>query len=444
MSLLLFVLLVIAPSLIAGQATRVATCGCFHDITGAASVDSAYYCGSSCGLAVCGITSDLCLATVVTQSDSQVRWGEAASQFDSLAQSGLGFSGDDKVAPLDEEFSVGRLIHYNRPIIDPASLVTLTIKLQIPSLGVVQDFSFQLTINETANDEEDPANCPFLLPNQPTLVACPDEITFPNDISGAQTILVGNFEYTLQLIGFRNTSLPSGPLQNTFVSGENGENSAFLFAKLVRTCPPVCDYGGAPQILDDPTGGTICQCDCTSAPACPPPKVFGPQCGCECPTAPLCEHPESIWNDELCVCECPAGICGAGQVRDPTTCSCTCADVQCNVTGQVGNPADACECGCFRGCAVDEDMGEPMFTNTTEECSCVYLAEAVSAGSIVAPAVGGVLVLALLLFLLVRQMQKKKYFDPDLWSSGDNAMAQANPLYVDSGNSGTNPLYAGN
>jgi hypothetical protein len=157
-------------------------------------------------------------------TENQVRWGVGAS---SLGQSGLGFTGVGlKNLNVGEIFEVGELRHFNNPLYMStiASAVALDINLALSDPAISQKFNFTFAIQETANA----GPCPIGEP------PCADIILFPN-MTAAQTFKIDKVEYTLQLLGFSETS--GGTFVSQFVSPEGGTNSMKLFGRITTWTP---------------------------------------------------------------------------------------------------------------------------------------------------------------------------------------------------------------
>jgi hypothetical protein len=180
-----------------------------------------------------------------------VRWGQSTTTGNSFAQSGMGFTGEKNIdVPLYFDWLCGRLTHFNYPIVGPATATNLQLQLSIPEFNVQQSFSFRLVIDETTNSVAS-SPCPY-----PSTTPCSDKITF--DLGGldfTKTFKIGMVDYTLQLTGFKESrSSTSFPIER-FISNENRENNAFLFARIVQPVQPVPEPSSA-ALTSPPPGAT--------------------------------------------------------------------------------------------------------------------------------------------------------------------------------------------
>jgi hypothetical protein len=159
----------------------------------------------------------------------EVRWG---TPFPATGeQSGLQFHFHDPASGVESgtPFDLGDLTHFNQPILfgTNATQADLALTLTFTNGGteITPPLPFTFAINETLNT---PGNCP----GQP--VPCDDIITFGALPAGGGFTLGGQ-AYTLQLVGF-------GPdpnnLQTSFVSHEGADNTAHLWARLIKIQPP--------------------------------------------------------------------------------------------------------------------------------------------------------------------------------------------------------------
>src|SRR3990170_1710579 len=152
--------------------------------------------------------------------ENQVLWGVSTGQ----GQSGLGFTPNPSLPisfPVGQEFEIGTLRHFNRPIFAPAATaVDLTIGLGLTVPPGSPSFTFTLSIQETPNV----APCAF-----PSATPCADKITFPGAFS-TQTFTTSGLTVTLTIVGFRTS--PGGPLLADFISNEGQTNSALLFGRI--------------------------------------------------------------------------------------------------------------------------------------------------------------------------------------------------------------------
>lgn len=130
-------------------------------------------------------------------------------------------------ATLDgEEFLLGIFTHENFTISAPSILgATLAVNLDFSAAGS-QTFSFNFEHNETPNGAT-----PCAIPN--TSNPCPDGVSIP-EASSTETIVIDDVTYMLMINGFQQ----NGETVEQFVTQEELENSAGLFAKLVEVEVP--------------------------------------------------------------------------------------------------------------------------------------------------------------------------------------------------------------
>ena len=147
-------------------------------------------------------------------------------------QSGLGYAG---VSNLDldvgEIFNVGELTHFNQTIfsnkpIGEKAEFSLNLDFGENSIGS-QDFNFAFSIDETLNSQE---VCPY---QTDAGKGCSDKITWDFSIDQNNSFMYENEEYSLELVGF-GEELASRGIVNEFISQEGRDNSANLFARLVK------------------------------------------------------------------------------------------------------------------------------------------------------------------------------------------------------------------
>lgn len=172
--------------------------------------------------------------TFTIDPDNEVRWGNPIPS--NGPQSGLRFDGEsDFGITIDEDFKVGTLTHFNKPIAfnSAADLARIEISLDLDGIGP-QVFSFDLDINETPNGGPCPVGD----------IPCPDIISFPETGLAEESFFFDGMRYTLQL-----TSFMDGEGNNVidFVSEEGGDNSAMLFGRItkdIRNVPEPMTIGG--------------------------------------------------------------------------------------------------------------------------------------------------------------------------------------------------------
>ena len=145
--------------------------------------------------------------------EDQIRWGATPS---GGPQSGLGFTGvaqPDKIIIPTAVFEIGQLQHFNNPIDKGThcSTADLAVTLGFDG-GSTATFDFTLDVDETLNS--------------PGPV---DDIIGFSSPPASQAIDINGTVYTLELIGFGNTS---SNLINSFVSPEGGTNNTLLWGKI--------------------------------------------------------------------------------------------------------------------------------------------------------------------------------------------------------------------
>jgi hypothetical protein len=172
-------------------------------------------------------------ASVTGVGTNQVRWGNPAT---SNGKSGLGYVGSAPPTfslPLDTNFILGQLTHYNFPIVGPASGATLQISLTFTNGGetITPTFSYGFNIDETTNAGSlaacDPAK-------QISTVPCDDIIT-PVDPQ-PQTFTLNNRQYQITIPGFSTNTDGSSALEK-FTTVESTENDAYLVGRLTDITP---------------------------------------------------------------------------------------------------------------------------------------------------------------------------------------------------------------
>jgi hypothetical protein len=279
-------------------------------------------------------------------------------------QAGLGFTGEKNVdLPLNREWYCGRLTHFNYPVVSPGTATNLQLQLSIPEFNVQQSFSYRFVVDETANSVAS-GPCPY-----PSTTPCSDKITF--DLGGLdfkKNFKIGQVDYTLQLTGFKESRASTSVPTDRFISNENRENNAFLFARIVAACLTNCVNGGTVQLITE-NGLKTCGCNCGTV-ACAAPKVLGKDCACACPPGTCNGAP----TDASCGCLCPtpasAGLTCAPpkSAWDTTRCECTAAGASedaackgkadfspCGAAGTDPSTWDLCSSACIGGRCVAKE-----------------------------------------------------------------------------------------
>jgi len=147
-------------------------------------------------------------------------------------QSGLGYKG---VSNLDlgvgEIFNLGELTHFNQTIygnkpIGETAEFSLALDFSDSGIGA-QNFNFAFTVDETPNSQE---VCPY---QTDAGKGCSDKITWDFSIDQNSSFMYEDEKYSLELVGF-GKELASRGIVNEFISQEGKDNSANLFARIVK------------------------------------------------------------------------------------------------------------------------------------------------------------------------------------------------------------------
>ncbi|MEL7067715.1 MAG: THxN family PEP-CTERM protein [Cyanobacteria bacterium J06581_3] len=162
-------------------------------------------------------------------------WVEGWHHYDYVSEyekkSGLGFEGVSGLSiDTGDIFNVGSLTHFNQTIWTNGKIATsaeLSLELDFGANSIgTQVFDFTLNIDETDNDQ---AVCPY----QTSGYGCSDKITWDFAIDQESSFMYENEEYTLELIGF-SEQVAASSIVNEFISNEKADNSANLFARLIK------------------------------------------------------------------------------------------------------------------------------------------------------------------------------------------------------------------
>jgi hypothetical protein len=279
---------------------------------------------------------------------------------------------------INTDFYIGKLTHFNFPISSgtAASSVILNIIFTVKSsqngaLIANQTYSFNLNIDETPNAYP----CTYIGTSP-----CPDRIDVQNQLISTNKFKLGNVDYTLIIIGFKEeTSSTSSPV-NYFISNEGGKSNAYLFARITAACPAICEGGGSVVIVNNQE----CRCDCrTRNPPCNAAQTTTASCGCVCPNpnqclnggtinpntctcnCPACTDPNKVLDPNFCGCTCRQDVCGAGSISNPNTCACDCSALSaCPVANEVRN--NRCSCVCNKTCT-----GQKIENPDPRICDCI-------------------------------------------------------------------------
>lgn len=147
-------------------------------------------------------------------------------------QSGLGYEGVSNLnIGAGDIFNIGELTHFNQTIYDYGLIgenaeFSLNLDFGESSIGS-QNFNFAFSIDETVNQQD---VCPY---QTEAGKGCSDQITWDFSIDQENSFMYENEEYSLELVGF-GEELASRGIVNEFISQEGRDNSANLFARLVK------------------------------------------------------------------------------------------------------------------------------------------------------------------------------------------------------------------
>ncbi len=165
-----------------------------------------------------------------------VRWGAPAGGGNSTDQkSGLGFdpvSPPNATIPVNTNFLLGTLQHYNNPIISgtAASSVNLSLATSVAgAVPVTQTFSYHFLIDETPNVG------PVISCAYPSTTPYADRITFQN-LDTSSSFAISGVSYTLALSGFSTDN--GATISNSFISQEGGTNQVGLYATFTAASVP--------------------------------------------------------------------------------------------------------------------------------------------------------------------------------------------------------------
>ncbi|MBE9060794.1 THxN family PEP-CTERM protein [cf. Phormidesmis sp. LEGE 11477] len=146
-------------------------------------------------------------------------------------KSGLGFAGVSNLdLDIGEVFNIGSLTHYNQTIKSNVAFgVSTDFQLELDFGDVIgaQEFNFTFSIDETLNSQE---VCPYLTVDGG---GCSDQIKWDFALDQSNSFDYEGEEYTLELVGF-SEQVAANSIVDNFVSQEDGNNSANLFARLVK------------------------------------------------------------------------------------------------------------------------------------------------------------------------------------------------------------------
>lgn len=171
---------------------------------------------------------------VKTGTETKTRWvdnGWDVAPTDDF-KSGLGFSGvSDLNLDVGQIFNVGQLTHFNQTIWGDgtdATSASLSLDLDFSDTGLgTQTFDFDISIDETQNHG---APCAYETDEGK---GCADRIAWDFSINQESAFAYEGEQYTLELVGF-SEQVAASTIVNDFISQEQGDNSANLFARLVK------------------------------------------------------------------------------------------------------------------------------------------------------------------------------------------------------------------
>ncbi|MFK8182056.1 MAG: THxN family PEP-CTERM protein [Phormidesmis sp.] len=168
-------------------------------------------------------------------TDHNGHWVEGWHHYDYVSpyekKSGLGFEGVSNLSiDVGDIFNVGSLTHFNQTIWLNGKDVTsadFSIELDFGENTIgTQAFDFTMRVDETDNSQ---AVCPY----QTIGYGCSDKITWDFAIDQQSSFMYEDEEYTLELMGFSD-QVAASSIVNEFISNEKADNSANLFARLVK------------------------------------------------------------------------------------------------------------------------------------------------------------------------------------------------------------------
>lgn len=168
-------------------------------------------------------------------------------------QSGLGFEGVSNLdLNLGEAFNIGTLSHFNQTIYRTdytGESAEISIGLDFGEAIGSQSFNFALNIDETINKKgknNNGADCAY---QTDAGLGCSDKITWDFITDQDNSFTHEGEEYSLELVGFAD-SLANRNLTTNFVSQEEANNSANLYARLIKLGT---DSPNTPQDIPEPT-----------------------------------------------------------------------------------------------------------------------------------------------------------------------------------------------
>lgn len=158
-------------------------------------------------------------------------WVEPTADY----KSGLGFEGVSNLSlNVGEVFNVGQLTHFNQTIYDnAANSAELSLALDFGEGIGSHNFDFTISVDETLNNEGNNNNGADCAYHTDAGKGCSDRVAWDFSLDESSSFTYENEEYSLELVGFAD-SLASRNLVSDFISQEKANNSANIFARLVK------------------------------------------------------------------------------------------------------------------------------------------------------------------------------------------------------------------
>ena len=152
-------------------------------------------------------------------------------------QSGLGYAGVSNLdVDVNEVFNLGQLTHFNQTIWGDGLAGTnseFSLQLDLGDGIGSKNFDFAFSIDETRNNKGNNNNGKDCAYHTTAGLGCSDKIAWDFSLNEKNTFEYEDEKYSLELVGF-GSDLSSSNIVNEFISQEGGDNSANLFARLVK------------------------------------------------------------------------------------------------------------------------------------------------------------------------------------------------------------------
>ncbi|MGB3297764.1 MAG: choice-of-anchor K domain-containing protein [Phormidesmis sp.] len=152
-------------------------------------------------------------------------------------QSGLGYKGVSNLdLAVNEVFNLGQLTHFNQTIYINSLVgekAEFSLNLDLGDNIGSKKFNFAFSIDETLNNTGNNNNGKACAYQTDAGKGCSDKIAWDFAINEKNTFEYQNEKYSLELVGF-GSELAGHSIVNNFISQEGGNNSASLFARLVK------------------------------------------------------------------------------------------------------------------------------------------------------------------------------------------------------------------